>query len=116
MEDYKLTKKNWMGLGTIGLILTLGIIGRVFEQEWAENIYLFITIITTIILGYSAGVKTKLRPIKEFIFALCINIFFCVGAGWWWIAGLWCVISICFGACMSNYISAAKEADKKEFD
>ena len=114
MEKIELTKKNYYGMGVLLVILLIGLIGALGKQEWAENIYTFISIVLMGLFIYMEVVKTKVKPIKQYLMISVILILFSVAADWWWVGLYWCVITISMGICMSNHISAVKEQAAKQ--
>ena len=107
-DNIKLTTQNYVGLGIFWVILTIGIIGGVTGQKWAENIYTFLTVGLTFIFIFAVLTKTKFKPVKQFVSTYFIHVLFCVAMGWWWLSLYWCIILISVGAGIHYYIRATK--------
>jgi len=113
-EEIKLSTNNYIGLAMFWVILAIGFTGGVAEQKWAENIYTFLTFGFMIIFVLAALVKTKFKPVKQFIATYFIHVMFCVAMGWWWLCLYWVITLISAGVGMHYYIEATKEAVESE--
>lgn len=113
-ENIKLTPQNYVGLGMFWVILVIGAIGGIENQKWAENIYTFLSFGFMVIFVLSALVKTKFKPVKQFIATYFIHVLFCVAMGWWWLVIYWIILTISAGVGMHYYIEATKGAVENE--
>jgi hypothetical protein len=113
MESLKLTKANWSGLGMFALVLAVGVLGGIGKFVWAENIYTFMSVVIMVIFFSTALMKSKLKPLKEFIGMYFLHVLFCVAMGWWWLCLWWLITTCAAGVGMSNYMDAAKAATEK---
>lgn len=114
-EKIVLSKQNYVGLAICFGILALGAIGGIAKnQQWAENIYTFITIGLAIIFVFSALLKAKFKPIREFAGAFFIHAIFCAAMGWWWLCLYWIIIDIALLVCMHFYIEDYERKQKGE--
>jgi len=114
MESMKLTKQNYVGLAMMVGILVVGIIGGYGKQQWAENIYTFLSVVLMIIFMGAALFKSKFKPIKQFMAVYFIHVLFCVSLGWWWVMLWWILTCVSVGVSMSNYLDAMKGAVESE--
>ncbi len=114
MKSMPLTKQNYIGLAIDWGVLVIGILGGLAGQNWAENIYTFLSTVIMIIFVASIVMKSKFRPIKQFVATYFIHVLFCVAMGWWMLTFWWVIVTIGAGVGMSNYIDATKEATENE--
>jgi hypothetical protein len=94
-ESVPLNKKNYITIGALIVFLIIGAIGKVFNQEWAENIYTFWSCFTMVVFICFAISKTLLKPIKPFVVMYTLNLFMCVAFGWWWLVMGWVITHLC---------------------
>ena len=114
MKSLPLTQRNYVGLAMFWGVLLIGVLGGLVDQKWAENIYTFLSTVAMIIFVAAALIKSKFRPVKQFIATYFIHVLFCVSMGWWWLCVWWILVTIGAGVSMSNYIDATKEATESE--
>jgi hypothetical protein len=112
--DVKLTKANVSGLIMFAVVLLVGVLGGVANQAWAENIYTFLSVVATVIFVGTAFMKSRLKPLKQYIAMYFVHVLFCVAMGWWWLVLLWVITTVAAGIGMSNYMDAAKKATTKK--
>ena len=114
MKSMKLTKQNYIGLSMMFGILAIGVIGGYGGKEWAENIYTFLSTLLMIIFMGAALVKSKFKPIKQFMAIYFIHVLFCVSLGWWWLMLWWLVTCVSAGVAMNYYLESLKGAVEGE--
>jgi len=92
-----LTKKNFITLGLLIVFLFIGVIGGVFQQKWAENIYTFWSSFVMIVFTWLAIMKARVKPMKPFVVTYTFNFLTCIALGWWWLTLFWFATHIlCF--------------------
>jgi len=109
-ENVKLRKNNYLALIMFWVILLFGVLGGIANQNWAENIYVFLSFIFMVGFVISALARIPQYHLKEFVSTYFIHVLFCVGMGWWWLCLYWLLITCSAGAGINYYMKAIKEA------
>jgi hypothetical protein len=96
----KYIKENWKPLITSIILFILPI--AAYYINAANNIYIVVTVLETILFGYVVWQVSQNQSIKKsklsypIMGVFLFNLFLCICFGWWWLGLLWMYISMAY--------------------
>jgi len=86
------------------VVLTLGIFKNFYESYlWISYIYVFILLVSMWFFIILFILDKIIKPNREFVGVLGLNVLWALGCGWWWLMFNWILLSMAVMILMNNY-------------